>query len=102
MIIDLYVVWMIINFFIFFIALTDMIKLQRGTRIMLMVISAILFFVLALVSFNIEQTFCSYSSGWQCQTQSISDSSLGIINVLFGIISLLYIIMDVMGWLPNV
>lgn len=101
MIIDIYVVWVVINFFIFFVGLTDLLKLTRGTRMTLMVIAGVMFFVLALLSFNIEEMFCSYSSGWQCQSQSINDYSLGIINVLFGIISLLYILMEAMGWLPG-
>lgn len=101
MILDIYVVWSVINFFLFFVALTDLIKLTKGTRMTLMMISAILFFIVALSSFNIEDVFCSYSGGWQCTTQIINDSSLGILNIGFGILSVLYIITEAFGWIPK-
>jgi len=101
MLIDVYVIWTIITFMIFFVGLTDLIKLARGTRMTLMFISGILFFILTFSSFSIESVFCTYSTDWLCYTQTNYDYSLGILNILFGVLSIIYIMTDAFGWIPH-
>jgi hypothetical protein len=101
MLIDVYILYTIFSFFTFFVALTDLIKLMRGTRIFLMIISTVLFFYLAFSSFSIESKFCTYASGFLCTTQSTQEIPLVILNIGFASFGILYIILEEMGMMPR-
>jgi hypothetical protein len=101
MLINNFIVYTILNFFLFFIGLTNVIVLAKGTRITIMMISSILFFYLAFSSFNIENIFCEYSSGWTCTTHSTVELPMAILNIGFGALCVLYIILESFGMMPK-
>lgn len=97
-----YIIYTLIAFGIFFIGAIDIFVLQDKTRVGVMFISFILFVFLALSSFNIEQTFCEYSSGWQCTTNTSNTPSMAVLNVMFALLSLLYVLPSALSLMPKV
>ena len=100
MIEDIYILWTLISFFLFFTGLTDFLQLERGTRLMMMILSVVMFFTMALTAFNIDTIFCYYSGSWSCNTHSVQDVTVAIMNFVFGALALLYVFLDIMGWIP--
>lgn len=101
MLLDIFVLTTTLSFFLFFIGLTDLLKLAKSTRVTIMIISTIMFFYLAFSSMNIENQFCSYGSSWTCTTQTTNDTSLMIFCIMFAALSLLYVIMESFGMMPK-
>jgi hypothetical protein len=97
MLIDIFIMYSIFNFFLFFIGLTNTIRLTDETRLILMILSALVFFWLAASSFSIQSTFCTYTSSWICTTQTTTELPLAVFDVGFGLLCLMYVAMSVMG-----
>src|SRR3990167_4201958 len=107
MIETLYLFYSGIAFLMLFFGVVNPIKLDRQARILLVLITFLLFVYLSLNSFNIERTHCGYTLNstndvvQRCNTLQITDGSVGVLNLLFAILSLLYIILDYFNFIPH-
>lgn len=113
---ELYIITFVIGILLLFIGLTNAFKLVRSTRMLVMFLALLVFLITMFSGFNIEKTYCgsvitsinttvanisSYTNGWSCVTQPYQDLIFIVLNIVFFIISLLYLIVEAMGWMPG-
>jgi hypothetical protein len=99
---SIYLILFVINFILFFIGLVDVFRLLPGSRITLMVLSTVLFGVLAYSSFSIDHITSIWDGlAWQTSTVASKDLGMAALNVGLMSISLLYVIAAFLGWLPK-
>lgn len=97
----IFLVLFIFTVFMFFIGLGNIFKLERETRLLMMFITAMLFMTLIFSSFNIEEKYCVYTTDFVCTTIETQEYVLAMISVMFLIITMLYIIMEFLGKIPQ-
>lgn len=87
--------------FMFFTSVVNMFKLEKEARTLVMFITAILFLILTWTSFTVEGVYCVYTTEFLCHVEPSTEFVMAMVNVLFMIITILYLVMDFMGKIPN-
>jgi hypothetical protein len=90
MLISIYIMFWIVSFALAFLSFYQ----RKKEYIFIPWIASFLFFILGIVSYAIEIPFCEYSSSWTCYTYVKQESGLGWLAHMFGILLLIYAIVE--------
>jgi len=103
MIESMYLFLTAVAFFMFFAGVTNLFNLKRETRMFTMFLTFIVLVLLAFSSFNIENTFCELTTSdvFSCTMHQSYDNSMVIFDIMLAIISVIYILAEVFGWMPR-
>lgn len=109
----LYILFTAITWVSFFIGFLNVMYLDKTPRMTLMFLTFILFLFLMLQSFDIQNIDCrsfgEYDNGtatWaysaeQCHSYSVQDVPLAVVNLMMAMISIVYVLVSAMGWMPD-
>jgi len=92
MIIENFIFYSTIAFILAVIVFTDVLKLRRGTNILLALIALVLFGTLSFASFVFEEDYCFLTSTDEvlCYTSYFANPAIAIINFMMFVFLLIY------------
>lgn len=76
-------------------------KFEKETRTLVMFITVVLFMILAWTSYTVESKYCVYTTDFLCTTVESQEVVMALVCLLFMVISMLYLIMDFLGKIPQ-
>ena len=97
----IYIVLLCFTVILFFIGVGNVLKLEKESRSLFMFITAILFMVLTYASFTVESKYCVYTTEFLCETFASQEYVMAILCFMFLLITILYLIMDWLGKIPE-
>lgn len=84
-----------------FVGLTNIFNLTKPSRRLVMIITLILAVILSYSSFMIEEKYCVYTTTFLCHMETYQSMELAILNFMFIILLILYIILDTFGFVQD-
>jgi hypothetical protein len=97
----LYILLFATSTILLFAGLTNILKLSKPSRRLIMIITMVISVVLMYASFSIEGSYCVYTTEFLCHTEESQSLVAAIIAFMYVILSILYIILDALGYIQD-